>query len=326
MNYLNRKETISKINEFARRGEPFLFLVDFFMTRGLVISPDEATSLGIYYHFPGHTNATVQPISSAGFGFEAEPVSFADYTTAFDKVMRHLRRGDTYLVNLTFPTKIHTDLSLESVFHRSKAPYRLLFGDEFVVFSPEVFIRIKDGMVRSYPMKGTIDAALPDAENRILQDRKEFYEHNTIVDLIRNDLAMISSGVTVKRFRYIDRILTNRRNLLQVSSEIEGLLPAGYHQHLGDLLFSLLPAGSVSGAPKEMTIRIIRETETYSRGFYTGIFGYCDGGSVDSAVMIRYIEKTDGGLVYKSGGGITALSDARSEYEELIQKVYVPVV
>jgi para-aminobenzoate synthetase component 1 len=92
------------------------------------------------------------------------------------------------------------------------------------------------------------------------------------------------------------------------------------------VLFTLLPAGSVTGAPKEKTVEIIRAVESYDRGFYTGIFGFFDGQSLTSAVSIRYIEQTTDGLVFKSGGGITALSDAESEYQEMIKKIYVPVV
>jgi para-aminobenzoate synthetase component 1 len=130
----------------------------------------------------------------------------------------------------------------------------------------------------------------------------------------------------VTRFRYIDRIHTNRGDLLQMSSEIGGNLPEGYRSRLGDIIFTLLPAGSVTGAPKEKTVEIIRAAESYDRGFYTGIFGFFDGQALTSAVSIRFIEQTGDGLVFKSGGGITALSDAESEYHEMLRKIYVPVV
>jgi para-aminobenzoate synthetase component 1 len=175
-------------------------------------------------------------------------------------------------------------------------------------------------------MKGTIDAAIPDAEQKLLADDKEFFEHNTIVDLIRNDLSMVSTAVKVNRFRYIDRIHTNRGDLLQMSSEISGTLPKGYLKKLGEILFTLLPAGSVTGAPKERTVKIILETENYNRGFYTGIFGFFNGYSLTSAVSIRFIEQTKNGLVFKSGGGITALSKVESEYDEMLKKIYVPVI
>jgi para-aminobenzoate synthetase component 1 len=86
-----------------------------------------------------------------------------------------------------------------------------------------------------------------------------------------------------------------------------------------------LPAGSITGAPKAKTVEIIKQTENYTRGFYTGIFGYFDGVNLDSAVMIRFIENENGRLFFKSGGGITSMSEVQKEYEELIQKIYVPI-
>jgi len=113
--------------------------------------------------------------------------------------------------------------------------------------------------------------------------------------------------------------------LLQVSSEIKGNLPDDYNAHIGEILFRLLPAGSVTGAPKNKTVEIICKTETYERGYYTGVFGVFDGKNMDSAVMIRFIEKTADGYVYKSGGGITAFSNLKDEYNEMLKKIYVPV-
>jgi len=182
-----------------------------------------------------------------------------------------------------------------------------------------------DNKISSYPMKGTIDASIPDAEKKILSDEKEKAEHATIVDLIRNDLSMVAENVEVKKYRYIDMVRSNNTDLLQVSSHIEGTLPDNYLQNLGEIIFKLLPAGSVSGAPKKKTVEIILQTEQYDRGFYTGICGFFDGQNLESAVMIRFIEKIDNQLIYKSGGGITFLSEAEKEYEELIQKVYVPI-
>ena len=94
---------------------------------------------------------------------------------------------------------------------------------------------------------------------------------------------------------------------------------------MGDIIFTLLPAGSISGAPKNKTVEIILETEQYDRNYYTGIFGVFDGNNIDSGVMIRFIEQTPDGLVYKSGGGITALSNMDDEYNEIINKIYVPI-
>ena len=201
-----------------------------------------------------------------------------------------------------------------------------IMKDRFVVFSPEIFVKIRDEHIYSYPMKGTIDATLPDARRRILEDPKETAEHATIVDLIRNDLSMVATEVMVTRYRYIDELPTHQGALLQVSSEIRGRLTGGWQAEVGDLFFRLLPAGSITGAPKKKTMEIIAEAETYERGFYTGVMGYFDGNSLDSAVMIRFLEQqADGSLIFKSGGGITSQSDLTSEYNEMKQKVYVPI-
>lgn len=90
-------------------------------------------------------------------------------------------------------------------------------------------------------------------------------------------------------------------------------------------IFRLLPAGSITGAPKTKTMQIISEAETYERGFYTGVMGYFDGNNLDSAVMIRFVEQEGDRMYFKSGGGITCRSEAQSEYHEMKQKIYVPI-
>lgn len=209
----------------------------------------------------------------------------------------------------------------------------------FVCFSPETFVRIKGGRIYSYPMKGTLDASLPNAEKQLMEDQKEAAEHATIVDLIRNDLSRVAEDVRVDKYRYIDVLHTNKGNILQTSSEISGRLPEDYPHHLGEILDAQLPAGSITGAPKDKTMQIIQETEGYDRGFYTGIMGIYDQGELNSAVMIRFIEeevfpsKTENRMNYeairklyfKAGGGITSKSDCRKEYEEVIQKIYLPI-
>jgi len=173
-------------------------------------------------------------------------------------------------------------------------------------------------------MKGTLDAALPNAEERLLNDPKETAEHCTVVDLLRNDLSMVAADVRVERFRYIDRIVSRQRELLQVSSEVRGRLAPDWQKRLGDILFRMLPAGSVSGAPKRSTLELLHRTEGEPRGFYTGVFGYFDGSVFDSAVLIRFIEESDGQLFFRSGGGITLDSDPEREYAETLEKIYLP--
>jgi len=174
-------------------------------------------------------------------------------------------------------------------------------------------------------MKGTIDATLPDARRRLFEDKKEAAEHATIVDLLRNDLSQHATQVTVRRYRYFDRLTTHRGALWQTSSEIEGRLPDDYRSRLGDILLDMLPAGSITGAPKPKTMDIIAEAESYDRGFYTGVAGWFDGDDMDSCVLIRFMEQEGGRLYFKAGGGITFQSDMHSEYEEMKQKIYVPI-
>jgi para-aminobenzoate synthetase component 1 len=215
---------------------------------------------------------------------------------------------------------------LENIYKNSTAKYKIKFDDQFVVFSPEPFIQVKGNKISSFPMKGTMDATIENAENKLMKDIKEISEHNTIVDLIRNDLSMVAKNVKVEKFRYIEKIKTHEKELLQTSSEISGNLLSNWEENIGDILFKILPAGSISGAPKQKTIEIIQQAEGYDRGYFTGVFGYFDGEGLDSAVMIRYVEKQGETFAFKSGGGITYYSECEQEYKELIDKVYVPII
>ena len=306
--------------------------------------------------------------------WQIEPPLYEDYERSFNIVKSNIMAGNSYLTNLTCRVPVSCNLSLEEIFHRAKGKYKLLLRRKrtqaedkahlkeenieenltpFVCFSPETFVRIKGGRIYSYPMKGTLDASLPNAEKLLMEDRKEAAEHATIVDLIRNDLSRVAEDVRVDKYRYIDVLHTNKGDILQTSSGISGRLPEDYPHHLGEILDAQLPAGSITGAPKDKTMQIIQEAEGYDRGFYTGIMGIYDQGELNSAVMIRFIEEetspvdfeTDGEknfkakegkasegkepkasreLYFKAGGGITSKSDCRKEYEEVIQKIYLP--
>lgn len=322
-----KKPEFELMNQMGKQGIPFLFVIDFECEFPVVFHLNQAAEQGIFFDFRGVSNTSRRvSMDLPPLQFVKTPVDFATYRKAWINVMQGLNFGNSYLLNLTFPTEISINRTLEQIFHQSTAPYRLLFKDKFTVFSPESFIRIHDGIISSFPMKGTIDANLPGAEDILLNDSKELAEHRTIVDLIRNDLSMVADAVRVKRFRYIESIKTNQRNLLQASSEISGNLPADWQSQLGDILFTLLPAGSISGAPKQKTVEIIQQTETGPRGYYTGVCGIFDGNSLDSAVMIRFIENQQGKMIFRSGGGITVNSEAEKEYRELIDKVYVTAV
>lgn len=321
------KGTIKEqLNKWAEAGIPHLFLIDFEINKPLIFKLDEIDPKKLLYSINGFSNCGSPPSAVKNVKLKKHPVKYEDYLEKFNKVTHEITSGNSYLLNLTCRTPVESDSTLLEIFYSSSARYKLWFDERFVCFSPETFITISEGKIRSFPMKGTIDAAIPDAENIILNDRKETAEHYTIVDLIRNDLNIVASGVRVERFRYIDTIITNEKKLLQVSSEICGDLEEGYLSRIGDIILALLPAGSVSGAPKKKTTEIIAATEGQERGYYTGIFGLFDGHDLTSSVMIRFIEKQDNNCFYRSGGGITSFSDPLSEYNEMIDKIYVPVI
>lgn len=313
---------ILQVNNWGKEAIPFFFVIDFELEQPKAWPLAALSQEGIFFNFEDLSNApetTTLPVF-----VEKIPPSFENYKVRFDKVHHHLQRGNSFLTNLTTKTQLVTHSGLKDIFAASQAKYKLLYKDEWVVFSPETFVRIANGHIETCPMKGTIDASIPNAANVLLNDAKELAEHVTVVDLLRNDLSRVSTNVKVAQFRYLEKIRTNNKDLLQTSTRIVGQLPLGYEQQLGQLLVDLLPAGSVSGAPKPMTCSIIREAEGEKRGYYTGVAGYYDGSRLNSCVLIRFIEKVGDRLFYRSGGGITAQSQADLEYKELIDKVYVP--
>lgn len=321
----NETDVFQKMDDYGREGIPFLFAVDFEKNHPFVVPLQEVDNSNLLFRVNGVTNMppSAQKTDKPLY-FQSVPVSKKRYCEAFGLVQQHIGRGDSFLLNLTMPSEIKTNFTLKEIFLKSDAPYKLWFKEQMVVFSPETFIKTEGERIRSFPMKGTMDAALPDARNRLLSSRKELAEHYTIVDLIRNDLSIVAKGVTVERFRYIDRVKTHRKELLQMSSEISGVIRDEYRSKPGSVMKALLPAGSISGAPKKKTLEIIRSAEKYQRGWYSGVFGIFDGQNIDSGVMIRYIEQHGGKFYYKSGGGITALSNCEEEYKELTDKIYVP--
>ena len=323
---MNLPEFTTEMNRLGQAKVPFLFVVDFELEKPMLLTLSDLDPANILYDLNGFTNAgDFTADGNEMILLNKFPSPLETYQHKFDDVFRRLEYGDSFLTNLTVKTEVRLNKSLREIFYQSHARYKLFVKDKFLVFSPEIFIQIIEGKIRSFPMKGTIDAAIPGARETILKDRKELSEHVTIVDLIRNDLSQIARQVQVEKFRYIEEIRTEQKVLLQVSSMIEGTLEEDYSARLGDILIKLLPAGSVSGAPKQKTMEIIKNVEGEKRGYYTGVFGVFNGSQLDSGVMIRFIEKTDDRYFYRSGGGITTQSNATQEYQEAIDKVYVPL-
>lgn len=325
MTTTDTNEIRHKMNIYGREGKPFFFAINFEQTEGLFIDKP-LLQTDVLFQFCGKGNAPEQEVIKKVSSFNYIPIPYSEYKKKFDIVHKGLKEGYSYLTNLTIKTPVSFNLTLEDIFFQSNASYKVLYSNKFVCFSPERFVKIAGKTISTNPMKGTIDANIPDAEQIILNDYKETAEHNTIVDLLRNDLSIIADNVRVNRFRYIDRIRTNKNDILQVSSEITGTLREENYLNYGDIIFGMLPAGSISGAPKEATRKIIQEAESEPRGYYTGVCGYYDGNELDSAVIIRYIENDENQYYFRSGGGITAYSDCEEEYKEVLEKIYLPIV
>lgn len=320
---MNKKEQIKDIlNKFGLEKEPFLFVISYDLSKFYIKRlKDLPSNIKFELNTKNLTNSRKKT------KLEKYPTSFKQYKVKFDKLQEEIRNGNTYLANLTSKTKIETSYSLDEIYKKVQAKFKLRFCEDeasFVCFSPERFIKIEDNNIYTYPMKGTIDSKIENAKEKILNDKKEMAEHTMVVDLLRNDLGIVANDVEVEKFRYFDKINAGEKELFQVSSKIKAKLEANWNEKLGDILTSILPAGSISGTPKKKTVELLEEIETYDREFYTGIFGVFDGKNLDSAVMIRFIEENNGELFYKSGGGITCDSDVFLEYEELIDKIYLP--
>ncbi len=326
MRFFNCKEGFERIDALGASGDDFFFLISYDRSQILAQRLSDLPKKLLYrLDSWSNENSLATPLAQIKTNLSIRPISFKRYLLAFKQVQEQIAQGNSYLLNLTFPSRIEASLSLEYLYRAAQAPFKLYLPEHFVCFSPERFITIQNNTISTYPMKGTIEASLPNAANKILSNPKECAEHVMITDLMRNDLNQIASRVRVERFRYLDKIHAGGKELYQVSSKIVGELEKNWRKRIGSILWAITPAGSISGTPKRKTIEIIENVEGYDRGFYTGIFGLCKGEELRSAVLIRFIEKSEEEYIYKSGGGITIDSDPYLEYQELLDKIYLPV-
>ena len=217
------KDIIDRLNELGGSGEPFLFVVDYKGDKAYIKKLTEIDAGECLYDFGSHTNAPggcTAPLP-AEIEWEVDAPRYDEYERSFNIVKNNMLSGNSYLANLTCQVAVHCNLSLEDMFRHAKGKYKLLLNNpsddigRFVCFSPETFVKIRGGRIYSFPMKGTIDATLPDAEQVLMDDRKEAAEHATIVDLIRNDLNMVATDVKVERYRFVDVLHTNKGDIFR---------------------------------------------------------------------------------------------------------------
>ena len=188
--------------------------------------------------------------------------------------------------------------------------------------SPETLVKLENGVLHTFPLAGTRPRGKTDEEDKaleagLLKDEKELAEHNMLVDLGRNDLGKISKfgSVQVEKLHSIERY----SHVMHIGSTVRGEIKEEFDAL--DAIEAVLPAGTLSGAPKIRACQLIAELENNKRGIYGGAIGYIDfSGNMDTCIAIRIAYKKNGKVFVRSGAGIVADSDPEKEYNECINK------
>ena len=275
---------------------------------------------------------TSRPAGSNGPIFEARGTwSFADYEKRFHRLHQHLRAGDCYQANLTFPVEAGWSgaplAAFAALVERQPVRYGALvaLGEPLVLSrSPELFFEVgSDGFIETRPMKGTAPRGETPAEDERLKaflanDPKNQAENRMIVDLLRNDVSRISEVGTLdvpELFR-----VESYPTVHQMVSTVRAKLLPGLA--ISDIFAALFPCGSITGAPKIRAMEIIRALESAPRGAYCGAIGWiAPDGTMRFNVAIRTISLFSGGkAVYNVGGGVVFDSEAEAEYRECLLK------
>lgn len=252
-----------------------------------------------------------------------------EYGEMVERAKHHIREGDIFQVVLSNPLTAAAEGSLFDAYRvlrtTNPSPYLFYFSSDDVEIagaSPETLTKLQDGVLRTFPLAGTRPRGATDEEDAanehdLLADEKELAEHNMLVDLGRNDLGRVSELGSVR----VDRHLAVQRfsHVMHLGSEVEGRLRAD--RDAVDALDAILPAGTLSGAPKLRACQIIQELEGTKRGIYGGAVGYLDfTGNMDTCISIRLAYKKDGRVCVQSGAGIVADSDPAAEFAECRNK------
>lgn len=257
-------------------------------------------------------------------------ISYAQYQESFCRIQDYILAGDCYEVNLTqaFSAPYSGDswLAYRRLRQVSPAPYSAFLaypGLTVLSHSPERFIRVSDRLVETFPIKGTVARGKTTEEDqanaRALQNSdKDKSENLMIVDLLRNDLGKVCEKGSIRVPRLFD--LESYANVHHLVSAIEGTLEA--KTSVFDLMASVFPGGSITGAPKIRAMEIIRELEPQARSVYCGTIGYISSNShLDTSIAIRSLVDDGRSLCCWGGGAIVAESDCRMEYQESLTKV-----
>ena len=246
-----------------------------------------------------------------------------------EKAKQHIREGDIFQIVLSNRLSAPFEGSLLNTYRVLRtinpSPYMFYFSGtdvEVAGASPETLVKLEDGVLHTFPLAGTRPRGRTDEEDRaleeeLLSDEKELAEHNMLVDLGRNDLGKISrfGTVQVEKFHSVEHF----SHVMHIGSTVKGEIREG--KDALDAIEAVLPAGTLSGAPKIRACQLIGELENNKRGIYGGAIGYIDfTGNMDTCIAIRIAYKKNGRVFVRSGAGIVADSVPEKEFEECLNK------
>ena len=255
--------------------------------------------------------------------------SKAEYCAMVEKARRYIREGDIFQIVLSNRLSAPYEGSLLNMYRRLRtvnpSPYMFYFSGtdvEVAGASPETLVKLENGILHTFPLAGTRPRGKTPEEDReleeeLLKDEKELAEHNMLVDLGRNDLGRISAfgTVQVEKFHEILRF----SHVMHIGSTVRGEIRED--KDALDAVEAVLPAGTLSGAPKIRACQLIGEMENNKRGIYGGAIGYIDfSGNMDTCIAIRIAWKKNGKVFIRSGAGIVYDSVPEKEYEECLNK------
>ncbi|MBP5164021.1 MAG: anthranilate synthase component I [Lachnospiraceae bacterium] len=252
-----------------------------------------------------------------------------EFCQMVEKAKKHIYEGDIFQVVLSNRLCASYSGSLLDTYRKLRtinpSPYMFYFSGmdvEVAGASPETLVKLEDGVLHTFPLAGTRRRGKNEEEDRLLEkellaDEKELAEHNMLVDLGRNDLGKISKfgTVEVEKLHSIERF----SHVMHIGSTVRGEIRED--KDALDAVEAVLPAGTLSGAPKIRACQIIGELENNKRGIYGGAIGYVDfTGNLDTCIAIRIVYKKNGKVFVRSGAGIVADSDPEKEFEECLNK------
>lgn len=251
------------------------------------------------------------------------------YCEMVEKAKEYIREGDIFQVVLSNPMRAEAEGSLFDTYRvlrtENPSPYMFYFSSDDIELSgasPETLAKLENGKISTFPLAGTRSRGKDDEEDKaleaeLLKDEKELAEHNMLVDLGRNDIGKVSEIGSVKVEEYLS--IERFSHVMHIGSTVTGKIRAD--KDAVDAVDAILPAGTLSGAPKFRACQIIEELENDKRGVYGGAIGYLDfTGNMDTCIAIRLVYKKNGRICIRSGAGVVADSVPENEFRECINK------